>query len=68
MTRRSPAARKTRLHCAVCGHDSPPDGDWLERVTTTDAGERLSLVCPDCGATLTRRPVGEARAEAVVAD
>jgi len=54
---------KATLFCAVCGHASPPDGDWERSLTTTELGERLTLSCPDCDATLTRRPAEEARAE-----
>ena len=46
---------KTTLFCSVCGHESPPDGDWDESETTTELGERLALACPDCGTTITRR-------------
>lgn len=47
--------RKATLHCMVCGHASPPAGDWREALVPTDAGERLSLSCPECGTMVTRR-------------
>ena len=46
---------KTTLFCSVCGHESPPDGDWDESETTTELGQRLTLSCPDCGTTWIRR-------------
>ena len=58
---------KTTLFCSVCGHESPPDGDWDESETTTELGRRLTLSCPDCGTTITRRPVGKRSVDAVVA-
>lgn len=53
---------KAVLFCAVCGHESPPDGDWIESTTTGPAGPRLVLTCPDCGETVTRRSVRDADA------
>ena len=46
---------KATLFCSVCGHESPPDGDWDESETTTELGVRVALACPDCGTTITRR-------------
>lgn len=60
---------KTALFCAVCGHESPADGDWDESTTTGETGPRLVLSCPDCGTTVTRRPVREStQVSPVVAD
>ena len=58
---------KTTLFCSVCGHESPPDGDWDESETTTEAGERLVLACPDCETTVTRRPLDGRGIDAAVA-
>jgi len=58
---------KTTLFCSVCGHESPPDGDWDESETTTELGQRLTLSCPDCGTTITRRPLRGPVADTVVA-
>ncbi|WP_439028330.1 hypothetical protein [Haloarchaeobius sp. DT45] len=45
--------RKSTLFCPGCDHESPVDGDWvLEERTRGTAYE-----CPDCGVTLTVRPV-----------
>ena len=64
----TPSARtKATLFCSVCGHESPPDGDWDESETTTDVGERLVLACPDCGTTVTRRPLDGRRVDATAA-
>jgi hypothetical protein len=57
---------KTTLHCQVCGHASPADGDWLRRAGPTvgrDArpvssgvvGRGVALVCPTCDAVVTVR-------------
>lgn len=63
------ARPKAVLFCAVCGHESPPDGDWTESTTTGPAGPRLVLVCPDCGEPVTRRPVPrDRRVRAAVSD
>ena len=59
--------RKAMLFCAVCGHESPPDGDWDESATKTELGERLALSCPDCATTITRRPLDSRSVDAVVA-
>ena len=65
---RSPRA-KTVLFCAVCGHESPANGDWTESTTTGEAGPRLVLACPDCSSTVTRRRVPESTSMSpVVAD
>jgi hypothetical protein len=65
---RSPRA-KTVLFCAVCGHESPADGDWTESTTTGEAGPRLLLACPDCATTVARRRVSESSPmSTVVAD
>jgi hypothetical protein len=58
---------KAVLFCAVCGHESPPDGDWTETATETEFGERLALSCPDCTTTITRRPLDSRSVNAVVA-
>ncbi|SFP60326.1 hypothetical protein SAMN05216277_10574 [Halolamina pelagica] len=58
---------KTTLFCSVCGHESPPDGDWHESETTTEVGQRLTLSCPDCETTITRRPLRDRGVDAVVA-
>ncbi|WP_049981787.1 hypothetical protein [Halolamina rubra] len=58
---------KTTLFCSVCGHESPPDGDWDESETATELGGRLTLACPDCGTTITRRPLRGRGVDAVVA-
>jgi len=58
---------KTTLFCSVCGHESPPDGDWDESETATEVGARLVLACPDCETTLTRRPLNSQSVDAVVA-
>jgi len=64
----TPSARtKATLFCSVCGHESPPDGDWDESSTTTELGERIALSCPDCATTITRRPVSKRSVDAVVA-
>jgi predicted RNA-binding Zn-ribbon protein involved in translation (DUF1610 family) len=44
---------KSILHCPVCGHASPPDGDW--RVRPARGHERLD--CPNCCKTITVRGV-----------
>ncbi|PSP88943.1 hypothetical protein BRC90_06430 [Halobacteriales archaeon QS_4_69_34] len=50
------APRKSVLYCQACGHDSPADGDW--RVSPVDADpERVVYACPDCGHSITTRPV-----------
>lgn len=36
--------RKSVLFCPVCGHDSPPDGDWV--VTTEESHQTFR--CPTC--------------------
>ncbi|MFB6127188.1 MAG: hypothetical protein ABEJ79_07860 [Halolamina sp.] len=59
------APQKSTLHCAVCGHAEPPDGDWSEATTTTETGERLVLSCPDCGATVTRRRPTDSTPDAI---
>lgn len=61
---------KSVLFCAVCGHESPADGDWEESTSDGALGPRLVLSCPDCEATVTRRPVheGDQHVSAVVAD
>ena len=58
---------KAVLFCAVCGYESPPDGDWDESATETELGERLALSCPDCETTITRRPLNARDVDAVVA-
>ncbi|QKY21214.1 hypothetical protein B4589_012830 [Halolamina sp. CBA1230] len=58
---------KAILFCSVCGHESPPDGDWDESETATELGDRLALSCPDCTTTITRRPVGSRGVDAAVA-
>jgi predicted RNA-binding Zn-ribbon protein involved in translation (DUF1610 family) len=42
---------KSLLHCPVCGHASPVDGDW--RVRPDRGRERLD--CPNCSETITIR-------------
>lgn len=61
---------KTVLFCVVCGHESPADGDWNESTTTeSESDPDLILSCPECEATVTRRPMREsARFTAPVAD
>lgn len=64
----TPSTRqKSTLFCAVCGHESPPDGDWHESATETELGKRLALSCPDCATTITRRPLDSRSVDAVVA-
>jgi hypothetical protein len=58
---------KATLFCAVCGHESPPDGDWVESEKNTELGDRLALSCPDCETTVTRRPLDSTSVDAVVA-
>lgn len=58
--------QKATLFCAVCGHESPPDGDWIESETETELGDRLALSCPDCETTVTRRPLDSRSVGAVV--
>jgi len=58
--------QKARLFCAVCGHESPPDGDWVESETETELGDRLAVKCPDCATTVTRRPLDSRSVDAVV--
>ncbi|MFC6735034.1 hypothetical protein [Halolamina salina] len=58
---------KATLFCSVCGHESPADGDWDESATATEIGERITLSCPDCATTITRRPVSKRSVDAVVA-
>lgn len=64
------ARSKAVLFCAVCGHESPPDGDWHESTTTGTAGQCLVITCPDCSETVTRRPARgvDRRVSAGVAD
>lgn len=60
---------KAVLFCAVCGHESPPDGDWTESTTTGTAGPLLVLACPECGETVTRRSTRpDRRVRAAVSD
>jgi predicted RNA-binding Zn-ribbon protein involved in translation (DUF1610 family) len=65
-TERTTAVPKSTLHCPICGHQSPADGDWLRRVGPTvgrDAvpvsnsivGRGVALVCPDCETVVTVR-------------
>jgi hypothetical protein len=64
----NPSTRsKTTLFCSVCGHESPPDGDWHESETTTELGTRLTLSCPDCETTITRRRLRGQRVDARIA-
>lgn len=63
----TPSTRqKATLFCAVCGHESPPDGDWHESACETELGQRLALACPDCETTITRRPLDSRSVDAVV--
>lgn len=50
------SGRKAVLTCPDCGHESPPDGDWDVREESADDYERETYRCPDCDATVTRRP------------
>ncbi|MFC4356901.1 hypothetical protein ACFO0N_02945 [Halobium salinum] len=43
---------KAVLYCPDCGHESPPDGNWLRH----DEPTRVVYDCPSCEATLTVRP------------
>lgn len=58
--------QKATLFCAVCGHESPPDGDWNETKMETDRGNQLALSCPECTTTVTRRPLDSKSVGAVV--
>lgn len=62
----TPSLSKSTLFCSVCGHRSPPDGDWEESETTTELGAKLALTCPDCGTTITRRAVERRAVDAPV--
>lgn len=48
---------KSVLICPTCGHESPSDGDWLERRCDTADGSKLALVCPECATDITYRPI-----------
>jgi predicted RNA-binding Zn-ribbon protein involved in translation (DUF1610 family) len=63
---RTELAPKSTLHCPICGHQSPADGDWLRRVGPTVGraavpvsnpvvGRGVALVCPDCESVVTVR-------------
>jgi hypothetical protein len=58
--------QKALLFCAVCGHKSPPGGDWVETETETELGNRLTLSCPECSTAVTRRPLDSKSVDAVV--
>jgi hypothetical protein len=58
---------KATLFCSVCGHESPPDGDWHESETATELGARLTLSCPDCETTITRRLANSSGVDARIA-
>jgi len=48
-------ARKARLICQECGHESPVDGDWA--IDQRHEGRpREVYTCPDCEAVVTVRP------------
>lgn len=52
-------ARRTRkavLSCPDCGHESPPDGDWVVAEERRDGRRHDVYRCPDCDATVTDRP------------
>lgn len=50
---------KSVLVCQTCGHESRSDGDWRERCRDTAGGPRIALVCPECEADITYRPLPE---------
>jgi hypothetical protein len=58
--------QKALLFCAVCGHESPPDGDWIETETETELGDRVTLSCPACATVVTRRPLDSTSVDAVI--
>jgi DNA-directed RNA polymerase subunit RPC12/RpoP len=43
--------RKAVLNCSRCDHASPPDGDWIFRITS----DGTEIRCPDCHELLTVR-------------
>jgi len=45
--------QKNRLFCPNCGHESPTDGDWRHRASTSG----VVYTCPVCDAAVTTRPV-----------
>ena len=45
---------KSTLFCPECAHQSHVEGDWMLRTR----GGRLAYICPDCGTSITERPVG----------
>lgn len=48
-------ARKARLICQECGHESPVEGDWT--VDERHEGRRRDVYqCPECAAVVTVRP------------
>lgn len=51
---RSDGTPKSQLYCRICGHASPPDGDWIDISADGDDSRRL-ITCPECGSTITER-------------
>jgi|GEM_PF-1059502 len=43
---------KSTLHCPHCQHASRYDEDWL----VVETAQRVRVLCPECGTTLTTRP------------
>lgn len=46
---------KSQLHCPVCGHESPSDGDWIAVRADGEPPSRL-VTCPACESVITERP------------
>lgn len=47
-----PVRPKSTLYCTECDHASHVDADWRLRLR----GDRVVLVCPVCGTSITDRP------------
>lgn len=59
-------APKAQLHCPVCGHESPADGDWIDVRPESDEDAPRLVTCPKCGTTITERPALSTKFGAVV--